>query len=204
MTKKVLVFDLDGTLYEINTFHHFIKYVLRLSIKSFKFLLIIRILFFLSLRLIKLISHKKLKYLILKLTYKRPDIDLEFFVDKIEKYKKTFPFLEKDTFELKILATAAPDCYAKIIADRNRFDTCIATEFLGPEYKLFSENSKEEKLKRVLNYLDNFELKKVDTFVTDHIDDLPLLKVSLNNFIINPSEDFKRELTSHDIKYTAI
>ena len=36
INKKVLVVDLDGTLYSINTFHHFLGFIITYNLRKFK------------------------------------------------------------------------------------------------------------------------------------------------------------------------
>ena len=127
VNKKVLVIDLDGTLYRINTFHFFIKYLLNFSLKKLHVKLLYTLLKAIFLRLLKIVNHSKMKFLILKAIKEYDEIDMEGFVSSLKEYRNQLQILEDDTFGIKILATAAPDCYAKIIALNERFDVCLAT-----------------------------------------------------------------------------
>ena len=61
------------------------------------------------------------------------------FVTNIAKFKKDLK-VDKSEFDLTILATAAPSCYANIIAKNENFDLCIATNFTDSNFNDEFEN----------------------------------------------------------------
>jgi phosphoserine phosphatase len=128
LKRKVLVVDLDGTLFKINTFHYFIKYLCVKCVLSLNFRLLYRLLLALSSRLFR--SHAEMKYQVLKLLQHRTDIDYLDFLNSIYSKKRELNILNDETFHIKILATAAPTCYANIIAKKEHFDICLGTDFL--------------------------------------------------------------------------
>ncbi len=201
MKKKVLVVDLDGTLYSINTFHYFIKFLINYSIKNFEVFLLVKILVVSMIRGFQFTSHSKLKYVILKAIANKTLIDYKKFVNSISLHKRYIPLLKEKSFDIKILATAAPSCYATIIAKNNSFDLCLGTDFPSENYNNAFENCKEIKKKNVLNHLSNDNIHEIDTFVTDHIDDLPLLKLASRNIIIKPNNSLKAKLKKHSISF---
>ena len=200
--KKVLVVDLDGSLYSINTFHFFITYLIRHSIRRIDVSLFCLLVYVIGLRGLKIISHSKMKYIILNSIKSKEQIGYKKFVSSISKYKREIEAI-KNNFDLKILATAAPSCYASIIAKNEQFHTCLGTNFPTKSFHDRFENIKEEKKENVMNYLVSQNITKIDTFITDHLDDLPLIKLANRNIIVSPSQDFmfilKQNLISFDV-----
>jgi phosphoserine phosphatase len=134
----------------------------------------------------------------------RTDVDYNKFVSSINSKKRVINCIENTSFSVKILATAAPSIYAKIIAENESFDVCIGTDSPFGNYTEEFENSKEVKRKNVLNYLKTHNLDVIDMFITDHIDDLPLLKEANQNFIVNPDENFVKTLKQNSISFEVI
>lgn len=201
MNKRVLVVDLDGTLYSINTFHFFIKYLLLFGVKKLKVVLFAMIVVIVSMRLLRLISHSQMKYKILLNIKNRTDIDYKAFVDRLNKHKHSLHSLNKNEYDIKILATAAPSCYANIIANNNNFDYCSATNFPEGRYSSDFENIKEVKKINVMKILNDQHILKIEAIITDHLDDLPLMKVSNHVIIVNPSNELIKQLSGHNIQF---
>lgn len=199
MSKKVLVVDLDGTLFKINTFHYFIKYLIFKSIKRFKILFLIKLGFVIFLRLF--FTHQKMKYYVLKLLKHRTDIDFNEFVNSISNEKRELKILKDSSFDIKILATAAPLCYASIIAKNNGFPICLATDFPDSNFNSSFENSKAAKKENVINYLASINVNHLDVFITDHLDDLPLMRVAKRNIIVNLNQGLVKQLKQNSISF---
>lgn len=204
MKKKVLVVDLDGTLYTINTFHYFLKFLIFYCIKHFNIVLLLKIVGILALRLFKKITHAKMKYDILRSISNRINVDYQNFVEGIALKKRSIPVMHDDRFEIKILATAAPSCYANIIAEKENFHKCLGTDFPKTGFNDAYENIKAVKRNNVVNYLKSKGIIEIEVFVTDHIDDLPLMKLAKRNLIVNPNEIMKSQLKQNLISYETI
>ena len=202
MKRTVLVVDLDGTLFSINTFHYFLKFLFIDGIKKFKLFFLIHFSTVLFFRMLKLISHAKMKYAILKLISKKKPIHFEKFVDTIASKKNKIPILDT-CFDIKILATAAPMCYANVVAENELFDVCFATQLP----KIFTEdfeNLREIKKENVMTYLLSKGINEIDVFITDHIDDLPLMKHSRQNIIVAPSSKLLEQLHQNKISFEVL
>ncbi|WP_299114891.1 HAD family hydrolase [uncultured Winogradskyella sp.] len=200
MDKKVLVVDLDGTLYNTNTFHEFLKYLLSYYFNDFRMFKFNILLFFIKLRLFRMISHSRLKYKVLGLI-KNEDIDYQDFVSKLLKHKNKIEEVADSSFDVKILATAAPSCYANWIAKAEGFDVCLATDF--PEYGFTTdyENLSERKKENLLGYFEKNNFESVDVFITDHMDDAPIIKIAKKNIIINPNHKLSNWLKENLINF---
>lgn len=204
MKNKVLVVDLDGTLFTINTFHHFIRYLIFYSLKNFRIILLLGIIHSLTLRVLKLFSHAEMKFKILKLISQEKNINYKEFVDSISNKMRSLDLLKDKSFTTKILATAAPSCYANIIANQNQFDVCLGTEFPISKFDVNFENIKEVKKKNVMAYLGTIGIDKINIFITDHLDDLPLMKISEKNIIFNPTDNMSAVLEENLILFEVI
>ena len=201
MKKKVLVVDLDGTLYSVNTFHHFIKFLINHCFNKFDVLLLSRVIIITLFRGLKLVSHSKMKYIILKGIMNKTNIDYQKFVNNISVYKRSISAIREDTFDIEILATAAPLCYSNIIAQNEGFDVCLGTDFPLSGFNEEFENIKEIKKNAVLNYLISVENYDFDTFITDHLDDIPLMKYANKNILICPSSATLKEVEKQLISF---
>ena len=197
---KVLVVDLDGTLFRINTFHYFLKYLAVHYITNVQLWSLVSMIFYIKLRFVRLISHSKLKYYILKQIKNQP-VDYNGFVSKIAKYKVEFEPVTDKVFSTKILATAAPTCYAEIIAKNEGFNVCLGTDFTESNYNSNFENSKQNKKVKLENYLKLNNLESVNLFITDHIDDAFCIKFAEQNWIVNPDYSFLSWLDENKIVF---
>ncbi len=203
--KKTIIIDLDGTLLKTNTFEHYILFVVKTALKRIDIRTVFLISILVLLRKVRLIStHEKMKYHILKGTasYATPQRMREL-ATLLEHYENMNVFSLKESFKEKnyvtILSTAAPMPYAKIISEDFGFDHCSASEMpLGKEWK---ENVNEQKKKNTLNMLNSFN-GELCVFVTDHYDDLPLLRLPKEcNYVVNPSDKTKKYLDDNNIEY---
>lgn len=200
MNRKVLVVDLDGTLYQCNTFHELLKYLLCLYFKDFKGLKLSLLMVLIKLRLLRIISHAKLKYHVLRLV-KNDKIDFEPFIAQLSKFKNEIEEVSNNTFDIKILATAAPCYYAELIAKKNGFDTCLATQLPQNGYSSDFENLREQKKNSLIEYLKSCSLESIDVFITDHIDDASIIKMAKKNIIINPDVKFSNWLNENLVNF---
>ena len=185
--KRAVVLDLDGTLLSCNTFGKYVRYLM-FHYPSMIFISLIR--------KMRLISHETAKRLIMNVNVSEDRINL--FIDTL------LPFLRRELlgrfkgYEI-ILATAAPEGYVKILAQRLGINRFCATKKNGPE------NKGEEKLKNVVGILskENMELYAV---VTDHHDDLPLLEYNTcgENYLMAPDRETRLELNSKKVRYSEL
>ena len=171
--KRAVVLDLDGTLLSCNTFEKYVRYLM-FHYPSMIFISLIR--------KMRLISHETAKRLIMNVNVSEDRINL--FIDTL------LPFLRRELlgrfkgYEI-ILATAAPEGYVKILAQRLGINRFCATKKNGPE------NKGEEELYAV---------------VTDHHDDLPLLEYNTcgENYLMAPDRETRLELNSKKVRYSEL
>jgi len=186
--KESLVIDLDKTLLKIDTFRSYMLYVGREALKVLRLDICFTLLLFMLLRKARWISHGTMKYHVLcKSQYFMEKAHLEAFAQEIsgEVNEKVLHIIKeyqaKDYFVL--LSTAAPVSYASKIKDIFGFDAVCATPM--PQ-KHWEECVRENKCRTTLDLLEarGFSL---DTFITDHSDDLPLLRIhKRQNLLVSP------------------
>lgn len=107
-------------------------------------------------------------------------------------------------YDISILATAAPQYYSFQVAEMLGFDTCLATNKPNG-MKEWKENIRVEKLNRVIEYLKEMKLSDtVNTLLTDHIDDLPLMEISEEVVLVNPEEHTLKLIKKTSIEHTVL
>ncbi len=156
--------DLDGTLVRGNTLHEYIRCGLRHGgIRSR-----LRILAALTLRRLRVSSHVAMKRRVLAAI--RPDAafvaDFRGRVDAMRRPEvDALMRRHREAGGIVVLATAASELYVPLIWDGDSVstDARCAVECRGAE-----------KLRRVLSYAEA-RGARLDTVVTDHPDDMPLL-----------------------------
>jgi len=189
LPKKIIVIDLDGTFVSVNTFHKWMLFVAIYSIKKLAFFTLFKLLKISSLRAFKKINHAQMKVAILNISQTLvTDKDIKIFVKSLDNYvHEEILALVKSKAYISILATAAPEIYAKTLAEVYGFDYEISTPLTIKE--AWKENLKEEKKKNVLLLLKRERLSlSIERLYTDHHDDLPLMKYAKLTYLINPSE----------------
>lgn len=186
---KYAIFDLDGTFVRGNTFHLFLLYMVFSRHHNLNFFIRIKIVFFALLRLFRVISHSVLKKNLLVLVFGRIDNNgLCYFVDEVISPRVSCVCLREICSARNknmriVLATAAPELYAKYIAKKFGFDNLVAT--LTPCYNgSFVECIRQHKADRVGVEIGHSQVCLV---YSDHHDDEPLYRISEHGFLVNPS-----------------
>ena len=183
--------DLDGTLLDTNTFVDYTRYAVKACLSKGRLDIAANMLWHIALRRLRLTSHSTMKRHLLHASASIMTADrLEDFTQQLaamanEKVVELCNRLRKERVYL-CLATAAPDNYATLVARHFGFDHCIATpaDATAPDW---AENRAERKLHTLQQHLDQYHLT-LQTVVTDHHDDLPLLTACTGTrYLVNPS-----------------
>ncbi len=191
--RKALAIDLDGTLLNTNTFRDYLSFCGSAALHDFRLDICLKILWWVMLRKIRLISHSRMKEVLLDGTasFMGRKSRLDVFVEKEMTYldPKTQRIMEpyRNRGYLLVLVTAAPAFYAHSIAEFLNMDLCCATQLpsevvIGQWKECVGEN-KVDALKRMLQ----IHKAELDVVITDHDDDLPLLNYNTmgRNIVIN-------------------
>ena len=206
MLKKAVIIDLDGTLIYKNTFKEFLKFIGIEAIKVFRLDIALGIFLFVLFRKMRFISHKSMKFHVLKISQSLTTVKkMEYFskrllvwinacvIEKVEYYKQNGYFI--------CLSTAAPICYAKWIGKHLRFNGVLATPMPCDKWE---ENIREKKKDNTLVYLIH-QNASLEILHTDHYDDVPLLSVPKErNYIVNPSLKTINMLNEYHIEYVLL
>lgn len=192
-----VVVDLDGTLYKGNTFHAFIFFIFKQAFKQIDVFWLVSIVFWTKLRIIKLISHKKWKYQILK-SCNNKKIHIDCFVASLQKKMQPFILNEIKHYETRILATAAPEIYALAVSKKYQFTHCSAT-MNANFFEDFSENCKGNKFNNVQKILQQTNSSTINLMITDHLDDALLIKSAEKSWLINANEKLKKFIYDNNL-----
>lgn len=203
MTPTVVI-DLDGTLLDCNTFRMYIVAMTKHMAARCRIYDLIVVTLFVALRGVRVISHAKMKRQVLKTTDKYAteewlrEFSMRLFAYRNNRVMDVIRYYKEKAYGV-IIATAAPANYATWIADRVHVGVCLATSMdVDGDWEEFSG---ERKLEGVMKYLDKSG-GELATVVTDHYDDLPLLKHNLGrNIIISPSKKTLRKLEWANVKH---
>lgn len=200
--RKALAIDLDGTLLNSNSFQDYLSYCGTVALHSFKLGIAFSILWWVTLRKLRLISHSRMKYALLRKTasFMSREGYLDLFVEqeltRINTSVRQLMEPYRNRGYLLILSTASPALYAHPIAENLSIDLCCATllpsEVVIGEWKECVKEQKVEALRRMLQ-VHKAELKVV---ITDHYDDLPLLNYNTEgrNIVVNASSQTRQFL----------
>lgn len=184
--RRLVVVDLDGTLVKGNTLHQYLRIGMVQSLKHSRYLTAIKMAGIGLLRTLRLISHKQFKFR--SLAQVTPDTDFQQkFRDRINlminhDVERLLEDMRKEGMTI-LLATAAADVYVPWIWDG---------EYLASDSAQCREMRGDRKLQEVMRYmeLNDMELYAV---ITDHSDDLPLLRAGAKrNILVNPSRETLR------------
>lgn len=192
--------DLDGTMIKGNSMKLFMVWLPLRLLKKRRFPDFLRTVSWIALRAARLTSHKRMKWNLTRiarthlsdsdwnsiatrvLTHVNPDVDI--FISK-----------EKRNGARICLATAAPEEYASIIAETLDMEYCLATVFT-PYFSDYSENKGDIKLDAIQDLMTNENLD-MSAFLTDHHDDLPVMKAfPEQTILISPSRKTRTRFDS--------
>jgi hypothetical protein len=176
----VLVVDLDGTLVTVNTFPHFIRFLLRQLVRERRIGAASRVARALVGRKASLRSHRHLKAVVCRTAVSLEeaaiggwaDTLLERFLNvEVDRLVRSWP-------AVKVLSTAAPEPYALVIGRALGFHA-VQGSYEGPGG--FVDNSGPQKALR----LRHAALLPLDTAVTDDVVlDRPLLELVQRRLLV--------------------
>lgn len=200
--RKALAIDLDGTLLSTNTFRDYLLYCGNVALHSFQLGIAFCILWWVMLRKLRLVSHSRMKYALLRRTaiFMNRNGRLDQFVEqeltRVNTLARNLMEPYRNRGYLLVLCTAAPSLYAHPIAENLGLDLCCATllpsEVVIGQWQECVGTQKVEALRRLL-LVHKAEL---DVVITDHHDDLPLLNYNAEgrNILVNASAQTRMKL----------
>lgn len=156
--KKAAIIDLDGTLIAGNSFTMYVKRI---------FLTRPKVLPWVILRKLRLISHAKAKQEIMRIG--ASEAAMTRFVTELAGMARPEVIALAADCEIRVLATAAPEAYALPLGRMLGFTHVLATSIGG------RENKGAEKCRRVAELLAKLRAEAAKV-ATDHEDDMPLIE----------------------------
>lgn len=207
--QKAIVVDFDGTLLMKNSFEEFYRQLAIYALSRGRLKLLSALCFGIVRRKLRLISHAELKRITL-LRIVNEDISsfIESFAKRMQRWidsrvvKELNDYVEKGYYAF--LSTAAPLLYVQPIVDKTNLDIgeVLATGFPGNDD--WRENCREEKARRTLERIQTHS-QELAVLMTDHLDDLPLLKIPKErNVLVNPTEATIRAVSMYGIPYDVV
>lgn len=194
--RKALAIDLDGTLLDTNTFQDYLSYVANAALRKFKWCIVSSIVWWVTLRKLRLVSHSRMKYALLRSTvgFVARQGRLDQFVEQeltcVNTAVRNLMEPYRNRGYLLILCTAAPSHYAHPIAEYFGIDLCCATqlpsEVVIGEWQECVGKNKVDALVRLLQV----HKAELDVVITNHYDDLPLINYNTEgrNIVVCASE----------------
>ncbi len=204
---RIAVFDLDGTVYVGPSFRRYLLYGSRVLAHRGMYGDALRIVWRFLLSKCGCMSHKDMKYRNCVLLEGRlsEDDNRRFARLLMSRVNDTVMGLKarfKSEGCLTVLSTASPESYCRALAEMLGFDLCHATPSAPETATDYIENRGGRKLDgiRRLEAETGMELAAV---VTDHYDDIPLLRENRegSNFLVSPSEETVRRVVEASVAF---
>ncbi len=190
--KGVTFVDLDGTLISGNSMHIFMKRLPRLLMKRRAPGAATSALWHIMLRRFHLTSHTKMKWHLTKIARRHLTDDdwgglAELILQSVNTHVKHLVDSRRQLNCLTYIATAAIEEYSIPLCHQLGYDGVIATKFTDSidEFGEMKGNAKHEAIDNLLTQ----ENLRLESFITDHPDDLPTAKAyPYLTVVINPSQ----------------
>lgn len=206
---NIVIVDLDGTLVKCNSFHLWLKYITKYYLAKKRLPDLVMTLVWSFLRYSRIIKHSTLKKHIINLAGRIDDKVVLDFARTLNdcvngKVKNLLAQCRHSDNTKFVLATAAPYFYVGPFSELHDFDYVIATpgNIASPEWV---ETIKEEKLKQFYEIFSNDQAEvNVAMLITDHHDDLSLMKISAKTILVNPSETTKQVAKNNNINIVEV
>ncbi len=192
--KKIIVVDLDGSLITINSFRYWLLCSFVFLLVSFRWLSLLKFIKFIVYRLRGISDRVKMKRDILSVTEALPAFFMSGFVWFLCLFLNRNVLAEMNQYDTSQyyvdLCTAAPVCYAKMIAQKLDFSHVFATA------SVFATDWKENIGSQKVVSLEEFygENMDIDCVITDHHDDLPLLIRAKKRILVTPSRTTREKM----------
>lgn len=205
--KKAVVVDFDLTLVSVNSFELFYKHLAIYSLGSFRLFLFAFLAYHIALRKLRLITHAGLKVrTLLFLGNKKLDDFMPRFVALLQTRVSMDVVKQYEAYRQKgysvCLCTAAPLLYIEpfLASSGLKFDdvVCSPQPVIG---NVWEENLNERKKVTTMELMER-RGEELAVFMTDHMDDLPLLLVTKEkNILVRPTAHSLDAIKSAGVQY---
>ena len=195
MSRRVVVCDFDGTLVRVNSFPLWVLSIAKGFLLEFRPFLSVKVVFLLVVRKLGLVSHFDFKKNLVNLSR---FLNNDYVSSSLSRHvnDRVLDFLNSCE-GTRVISSAAPLVYLEHTVDLigAHVSHVIGSTFVGDDFfENYSEN-KVESLKQVCQ-----DPKDV-VVITDHYEDLPLMKIASKVYLVSPSEKTLRVVESAGIQY---
>lgn len=183
--------DLDGTLLNGNSLKIFMRHLPGVLVKRNAWMPALASIWWMGQRILRLVSHKKMKWHLCNIARRHLlEKDWESMAERMLGYVS--PMVEAylsgpaNKECRKYIATAAMEEYALPLGRKLGFDGVLATRYSEDEanYEEMRGIKKREGIEGILNK----KRLRMESFLTDHSDDLPTASAfPLQTILVNPS-----------------
>ncbi len=175
----VTIVDLDGTLLTANSMHIFMRRLPGLLMKRGAIGAAIDSMWWTTLRSLRMVSHHSMKWHLTKTARKHlEDCDWEELAENMAESvnSSVTEYIEsrRNRGCLTYIATAAAEEYTLPLCRLLGYDGVLATKFTD-EISDYSELNRHAKHEAIMRLLEEEQLR-LESFMTDHTDDLPTAK----------------------------
>lgn len=179
---KLLVVDLDGTLFRGNTLNLWVRTAFLRLVRTGHAAGAVAVGLWVILRKLRIVSHRRMKHALMRLTSSvgTPAVVEEFSAAVARGFSQEVMSLVEEHLSDNgkvVLATAAPDLYAAAVARKAGISLWVATP-MTRRHDDYAECRGEAKLRAVLALTGPWSAYEEVTVVTDHADDTPLLRAN--------------------------
>lgn len=176
---KLLVVDLDGTLFRGNTLNLWVRTAFSRLVRTGRVVSAAGVGLWVILRKLRIVSHRRMKFHLMRLTSPvgTPAVVDGFSATVASGFNREVMALVETHLskgDKVVLATAAPDLYAGAVARRAGISLWVATP-MSQRPDEYTECRGEAKLRAVLSVTGPWSAYDEVSVVTDHADDTPLL-----------------------------
>lgn len=183
--------DLDGTLLTTNSMHVFMRRMPLTLLRRSAVWASIASLWWMSIRTMRLVSHRTMKWHLTRIAVRHyEEDDWDSLAGKLAEYTnpKVREYVESPRLKdcAVYIATAAPEEYALPLSRALGYDGAVATR-LTEKKSDYNEMRGREKLEGIIE-LQTKEGLRVESFLTDHYDDIPTASAYPGlTILVNPS-----------------
>lgn len=183
--------DLDGTLLTTNSMHVFMRRMPWTLLRRRAVGASIASLWWMAMRMAHLVSHRTMKWHLTKIAARHyEEGDWERLAEKLVEHAnpKVREYVEAPRLRdcAVYIATAAPEEYALPLSRALGYDGAVATR-LTEKKSDYKEMRGREKLEGIIE-LQTKERLRVESFLTDHYDDIPTASAYPGlTILVNPS-----------------
>jgi phosphoserine phosphatase len=203
------VVDLDGTIIRGNSMHEMVRFMLSEGMGCGNLCVVAKLLGYLAKRRMRLTDHRGMKYPIHRIAeaFLHKGDRMERLVERVvlkvnQEVRYKLDVLRREGNRI-IIATAAPDVYMPALAEALGADAYTATP-LSATPDGYLENRGERKLSRAVE-MARSRGWDICCVLTDHSDDLPLLRLQgVERVLVAPADKLCETLTGLNLPFTVV